>query len=407
MTRAAGKTRLPSLADRFPWMQSGLPMDRLLAGPTSSRYPAWLLVVVLLAAGWVAPPALGAVVVIANRSRQEVPFTVQSRGDEPRKYVLASGDLVPVPVARPVQIIYKSDGNPRGFQLDPNTVCYFLETRLGGVDMRQVGLGTGMIPPLDPKLSTMAVSAATMTGVGKIPVRLCIDDDMRLTEAVWKPRLIERLNKASDIFEKHCRMRFEIVAFGRWDSDDATTDFSHSMHEFEQEATPPPGGIVIGFTSQYNDQRGVTRLGGTRAALHPFVLIREWPQHVNEPERLEVLVHELGHYLGATHSPESDSVMRPQLGDRQARRAKFRIGFDPVNTLAMNLVADELRTRPVTHLSELNRGTKQQLRAVYHDLGKALPQDPASQIFLRLLGELYLAPAQRLMKPVSPQPSGS
>jgi hypothetical protein len=351
-------------------------------------------------------PVRGAVVVIANRSKQDIPFTIHAGGDKGRNYQLAAGDIVPVPVAGPVKVSYKSDGNPRAFLLDPNMVCYFLETKLGGVDMRGIGLGTGMIPPLDAKLAATAVSAATTTGVGKVPVRLLVDDDMRSTEAVWKPRLTERLKKASDIFEKFCRMRFEIVEFGHWDSDDSFTDFVQSMREFETEATAPPGGIVIGFTSQYNDQRGVTRLGGTRAALHPFVLIREWPQRVNEPERLEVLVHELGHYLGATHSPETDSVMRPQLGDRQARRVKFRIGFDPINTLAMNLVADELRTRPVTHLSELSRGTKQQLRAVYHDMGRAMPDDPASQVYLRMLGELYLAPSQRVLKPVSPPSPG-
>lgn len=362
--------------------------------------PALAVIVVLIAH---CPSADAAVVVISNRTKEVVPFSIAAPGAEKAQtYQLAAGDIVPVPVSQPVKVAYKSDGNPRGFLLEPNTICCFLETKLGGVDLRQIGLGAGMIPPLDAKVAATAVSAGTTTGVGKVPVRILIDDDMQSTPEVWKPRLTERLKKASDIFEKFCRMRFEIVEFGDWHSDDSVSDFSKSMHEFEKEATPPPGGIVIGFTSQYNDQRGATRLGGTRAALHPYVLIREWPQAVNEPERLEVLVHELGHYLGASHSPEQNSVMRPTLGDRQARRVKFRIGFDPINTLAMNLIADELRARPITHLSELSRGTKQQLRAVYHDLGKALPEDPAAQVFLRMLGELYLAPSQRVMRPVSP-----
>ena len=363
----------------------------------------WVATVLALLLIDVVSPASAAVVILANRTKSEVPFTVNPRGKKPRTYRLAAGDLMPVPVLAPVEIAYTSDGNPRGFVLEPCAICIFMETKLGGVDMQQVGLGAGMIPPIDPKLTLPAeVNAASGKGIGKVPVRVLIDDDERTPETVWKPRLTDRLKKASEIFTKYCRMRFEIVEFGSWDSDDSVVDFNQSLHEFEKETTPPEGGIVIGFTSQYQRPAGPTKLGGTRAALHPWVLIREWPQHVNEPERLEVLVHELGHYLGASHSPEADSVMRPTLGDRQSRRVKFRIGFDPINTLAMNLLADELRVRPITHLSEVSRGTKEQLRAIYHDLAHAMPDDGAAQMYLRLLNEYYLIPSQRQPRPTRP-----
>ena len=45
-----------------------------------------------------------------------------------------------------------------------------------------------------------------------------------------------------------------------------------------------------------------------------------------------MLVHELGHFLGAVHSAESRSVMRPNIGDRQERVRSFHIGFDAPNT---------------------------------------------------------------------------
>jgi hypothetical protein len=57
---------------------------------------------------------------------------------------------------------------------------------------------------------------------------------------------------------------------------------------------------------------------------------------------LELLVHELGHFFGAAHSPETNSVMRPLLADKQANSTRFRIGFDPLNALAMNLVTEEM-----------------------------------------------------------------
>ena len=78
-------------------------------------------------------------------------------------------------------------------------------------------------------------------------------------------------------------------------------------------------------------------MAGTRGPLHSHILVREWSPQMSEPERLEFLVHELGHFLGASHSPEPDSVMRPVLGDQPGRSARaFRIRFDPVNTLVMS-----------------------------------------------------------------------
>ena len=75
--------------------------------------------------------------------------------------------------------------------------------------------------------------------------------------------------------------------------------------------------------------------GCSLGPLHTHILIREWKPRT-EPERLEVLVHELGHFLGACHSPENDSVMRPLLGDGRANlrlphwlRSNQRAGDEP------------------------------------------------------------------------------
>jgi len=113
--------------------------------------------------------------------------------------------------------------------------------------------------------------------------------------------------------------------------------------------------------------------------------MREWSQHFSEPERLEILLHELGHIFGAVHSPEQDSVMRPVLGDRLSRAAKFRIGFDPVNTLAMCLVSEQLAERPGTRLADLSPDCRLRLAAIYGELAKALPDDPAAGQYLKLL----------------------
>jgi hypothetical protein len=77
--------------------------------------------------------------------------------------------------------------------------------------------------------------------------------------------------------------------------------------------------------------------------------------------------------------------MRPKLGDKQAIRRDFRIGFDPVNTLVMNLVAEEYRTRQIKSLSAVSPVTRQRLRQIYDVLAEAMPNDPAVGVYLKLL----------------------
>src|SRR5204863_2878988 len=95
-----------------------------------------------------------------------------------------------------------------------------------------------------------------------------------------------------------------------------------------------------------------------------------------EGGRLEVLLHELGHYFGAAHSAEGDSAMRPLLGTSLPTREDRAPKFDPVSTLIMNLVAEEAFEGGVTQLSKLSLATRDRLREVYTELGRALPNDP-------------------------------
>ena len=54
---------------------------------------------------------------------------------------------------------------------------------------------------------------------------------------------------------------------------------------------------------------------------------------ISEAERLEFLVHELGHYFGASHSPEREQRDAAGAGRQSGRPIGFRIRFDPVNAL--------------------------------------------------------------------------
>jgi hypothetical protein len=350
----------------------------------ASKYRLLLVAVVLLAAGWsCAVAAEAGVVVISNRTAAKVAFSVARAEEQSRQYSLEAGDLVPVPVQAKAVVTLDLEGTARQYSVDPNSVYCFLAggEQIELVKVQFAALAGGEEAPV-------ATYGALLETVGTIPVKILVDDDEPSVRQVWEKRLTERLAQASDVFERHCRIRFEPVAVGTWESDDGITDFAQSLREFEREVNPAPARLAIGFTSQYELVQGQVHLGGTRGAMGSHILIREWPHRVSATERLEALLHELGHFLGAAHSPEADSAMRATIGDGRSNARGFRVGFDPPNTLIMNLVCEELRTRPVHGLAGLSPGTKAQLRGVYNSLLTLMPEDPAVKYFVELLGPL-------------------
>ena len=117
---------------------------------------------------------------------------------------------------------------------------------------------------------------------------------------------------------------------GTWTSNNKANDIVKLIEEFERKVKPAPAQLAIGFTGQYYTLLEDNRIGGTHGPFRTHILIREWSHQVTEPERLEILVHEMGHYFGAAHSSERQSVMRPDISDRQSRREIFK----SVSTLA-------------------------------------------------------------------------
>lgn len=330
------------------------------------------------------------VVVLANRTDKEVALSVVRSDNSASPHRLAPGDVFPVPVADKVGVAFDTGAGGRRLLLETNSVYYFVEQdeKLDLIKVAFPEVATQRIP------SSASKESIRLESVGTIPVMLLVDDDEPAVRRLWEKRLRERFTEVSDVFENHCRIRFEVVAVGTWDSDDRTLDFAKSLSEFELEVTPAPARLAVGFTSQYQIPRGRTHLGGTRGALHSHILIREWSQHITKTERLEVLMHELGHYLGASHSLEAVSVMRPVLGDRLSHARSFRIGFDPPNTLIMNSVCEAIRTRNITSLWQLRSDTKARLHNIYDALGDTMSEDPAAAHYIRTL--YYPPSGQRL-----------
>ena len=360
--------------------------------PTSLIAAAAGLIAAVL---WLSPGvARAAAVVISNRTKAPIDFIAAQHDRPASQHRLEAGDLKPIQVRGNLRLAFMSAGEKRQYELPPNSIYFFAIDKQGKLDLHGIGISSAAKPApyTKPKPKPDAATAKKLAAVGKITVKIFVDEDEAAPQRIWEARLRKRIDKVSDILEKHCRMRLEVVAVGKWKSDDRINEFPRSLREFEQEVSPGKAQVAIGFTSQYQLTKGRTNLGGTRGLLHTHVLIREWSRQIAEPERMEVLLHEVGHLLGAVHSPEGNSVMRPVLGDRLSRAVGFRVMFDPINTLAMHAVGEEIRLRDARGFSQLSLDTRLLLRDIYKLLGAALPKDPAAPRYLHLLQQASMPP---------------
>jgi hypothetical protein len=243
--------------------------------------------------------------------------------------------------------------------------------------------------------SSVAVAQSTHT----ITVKLLADDKEPTVRRLWEKRYRERLAAASEIIERCCHVRFQVVEVATWTSSEDIHDLDQLANELVRKVRPEPAQLVIGFTGQGRSLQLDKRVGDAKGPFCPYILAREWGQQVTDPERLEILVHELGHYLGAVHSPERKSVMRPDLSDRQSRARGFQIGFDARNAEVLRVVSDELRKHPVASLALLSPQAKDRLRPLYQSLAAALPNDPAAPRYLAMMDRSFRVPdnsAERL-----------
>ena len=357
------------------------------------------LVLLFCCAALAAREAMASVIVVANRARAEVTFALAAPAEEKsaaRSFTLASGEVSPILIAGPVQLTYTSADEKKSFRVVPHGMYYFSEPRGGQLELGQIGLS---MPEVSLKGHLIAEKipvehATTATPRLVIPVKILYDHIEVTTPKAWEKRIRARFDEANRILKKHCFVEFEIKAVESWHSDGSHDSLEQLLGDFEQKVDPGTARVAIGFTARHRPDFRDPHMGGTRGPLHTHLVLREHVNQNSEAERLEILVHELGHFLGAVHSPESSSVMRPILGDRQARAARFHIAFDPLNTLAMCLVSEELSSNPRVKLAEMPPFTRVELFRVYLELARAVPKDPTAVRYMNRLGlELRQVPA--------------
>ncbi len=329
------------------------------------------------------------VVVIVNRMEQPILVTARLDDAAPQTLALDPGDSRPLFADWQAQL--QLAGSPRTYEAAPDCAYYIGPDPVDGQPtLATIGLGEKRDRPWPARDAERPLPP--LDGNNVITVKLFVDDDELRLQRVWEPILRQRIADASEILAAHGGPRLKVVALGSWDSDDLDNDFMRALSEFERETSPAPAQVAIGFTSQYEVTRGRVHMGGTRGPLHSHILVKERATNVLETERLELLVHELGHFLGASHSPEADSVMRPVLGQGLQRRAGSKVRFDPVNTLLVSMLGEEIRRRSVRQLDAVASATRVRMREIYTALAPTMPDDPASGHYLQLMNAAEAAP---------------
>ncbi len=330
-----------------------------------------------------------AVIVFANRTDQEVRFTISWPPASSQTYTIPKDDLLTLPLSRGTEVVFSADGKQHRYHVHLNEIYYFIG-QAKTLKLQQVGFSGSGEPPHKPlrdgeEEPTDQADAKTPKVLLKIPVKILVDQAEPNVQQVWEKRLRRRIDDASDILQRYCRVRLEVVEVGTWESNDKLMKLSELLGDFRGKVATGKARLAIGFTGLRPEKNEDVALGCTPGPLSTHILVREYRLR-SESERLEVLIHELGHFLGACHSPEGDSVMRPKLGDGLANLRAYRMGFDPVNTLVMNLIAEEIAFRPVHSLGALRAGTRRRLLDIFATLTRAMPQDPAPPLFVRMLG---------------------
>lgn len=332
-------------------------------------------------------PSLAAVVVLANSTKEPVTCSLAPVWGETKTYLLAPGKLIAVQVSESLEVTFRSGKDTVTRPVEPNTVHQFTVQK-EGVQLERLKFPGSPGSPWLHRDRDQGPPPATVA-----PVKILVDGQQAAATENWEAAFREELATASRFIQLYCNVRFEVVATGTWKSSHEQKDFAKLEEEFRQQVSPEPGHLALGVTSQYHIGDGSPLRQLPREPLATHLLLPAVQPALSKRDHLKLLVHELCHYLGAGHSAEPASVMWVNLGEKKddSGTAGATI-IDPVNTLVMNLVGEEIRLRQVRTLAAIPRSTRQYLEAIYGEMARRLPQDRDLRRYPTLVQDQFIAP---------------
>jgi hypothetical protein len=321
--------------------------------------------------------SVASVVVLANRGKQPVEFVVGQGGQWTSRYRLAPRELVPVEAVDGLEIGFLADRRLQREPLGANSLWY-----LRG-DADHVQLQRVQFPmAAGPWLRVGQQNRSKTPEVVVVPVKILVDEEQPAIDKVWRAEATEQLDRLSEFLQKYCGVRLKVVAADTWNSDDsAGNDYRRLDADFRQVVGPEPGRLAIGFSSQWTASGGHMPSHAVRP-LDSHLLVPGLNEKFSSSDQFKYLAHQLGHYLGAAHTREEGSIMQPPGGRANAASAAL---YDPLNTLAMNVVADEIRRREVRSVAEISRGTRRFLFGVYMKMGERGLRDRQMQQLVEMV----------------------
>jgi biopolymer transport protein ExbD len=192
-------------------------------------------------------------------------------------------------------------------------------------------------------------------------VRVWADDDYRAQNVHWQRSFGDSLDYANEVLGPLLGMRLE-AEYHTWDHHAPGNTLADDIAELKQQDPGDNVLTVIGLTSSQGltaatfDELGIASLGGSHMMLRGYADVEEREiferyfkkLSAGERERLysarrrhkgaALLLHELGHNLGAPHSVAADTLMYPIYSDKSA-------AFDPDSRAIMLARADRQFSR--------------------------------------------------------------
>jgi len=329
-----------------------------------------------------------AFVVVSNATVETIRFDRVLLDGKTKSESLLSGESRPYSSGKTLDLVYQSEGKATPVKLNAYAAYVFVAKK-AALDLRGIELA-GAAPAVGDSPDSVTM-AAELT----VNVKIYVDETERRTRKTWQAAQRKRFEQAAEILKAHTGVNFELSGFDDWTTDPNVVDLKGLLGDFETQVKAAPGTICIGYTSRKfeaigNETAKPLGFAVARSALRTHMMVRE-SEPRTEPERVEVLVQQLGRYLGAITSPDPNSAMRIRLGDGKATSARFRISFDPLNVLAMNIWADELRTGKVKKPGDLSAITQTRLGRIYGTLSVALPDVAVDADYLAMLERAGIA----------------